>query len=347
MFTNKRVDLVNLRRLLPEERLTYVAPGLAPAAFTFDPAARAELRGRWRAGEEPVVLSVAMFRPGVKTEGLIRVIRACGELRASRPALQAGDRRRRQDAGPAGGACPRRAARPGAFCRAGAAARSCTGTTAPPTCSPSPASRNRSGMVYLEAQSCGLPVVACDNAGVPEAVRHGLTGLLVPPADAAGFAAAIDRLLGDAELRRRMGAAGRAAIRECHDLDRNYAAMEEVLKRVVKRINDTSVVIRTMTDTPITTRFGLIRHAETVWNRERRIQGQQDSPLTPHGRRQAEPLGGGARPHRLAGDAGERHRPCRGDRGADQPPVETAADRRLPGCGSSTGGAGPEKPSPS
>lgn len=35
------------------------------------------------------------------------------------------------------------------------------------------------------------------------------------------------------------------------------------------------------------TRFGLIRHAETVWNRERRVQGQLDSPLTPEGERQA------------------------------------------------------------
>jgi probable phosphoglycerate mutase len=35
------------------------------------------------------------------------------------------------------------------------------------------------------------------------------------------------------------------------------------------------------------TRFGLIRHGETEWNREKRIQGQQDSPLTPTGEQQA------------------------------------------------------------
>ena len=40
-----------------------------------------------------------------------------------------------------------------------------------------------------------------------------------------------------------------------------------------------------------TTRFGLIRHAETVWNRERRIQGHQDSPLTPEGKRMADAWG--------------------------------------------------------
>ena len=39
------------------------------------------------------------------------------------------------------------------------------------------------------------------------------------------------------------------------------------------------------------TRFGLIRHAETIWNRERRVQGQLDSPLTPEGEQQAERWG--------------------------------------------------------
>mgnify|MGYP002351979739 FL=1 len=35
------------------------------------------------------------------------------------------------------------------------------------------------------------------------------------------------------------------------------------------------------------TRFGVMRHAPTLWNRERRIQGQLDSPLTPEGERMA------------------------------------------------------------
>ena len=39
------------------------------------------------------------------------------------------------------------------------------------------------------------------------------------------------------------------------------------------------------------TRFNLIRHAETTWNRERRVQGQLDSPLTPDGRQQADQWG--------------------------------------------------------
>ncbi len=45
----------------------------------------------------------------------------------------------------------------------------------------------------------------------------------------------------------------------------------------------------------MTTSFGLLRHAETVWNRERRIQGQQDSPLTAEGQCRAEEWGGNMR----------------------------------------------------
>ena len=48
--------------------------------FAFDAQARHDLRLQWRAGLDPVVLSVAMFRPGVKAKGLRWVIRTCARL---------------------------------------------------------------------------------------------------------------------------------------------------------------------------------------------------------------------------------------------------------------------------
>ncbi|MEW5886693.1 MAG: glycosyltransferase family 4 protein [Pseudomonadota bacterium] len=62
--------------------------------------------------------------------------------------------------------------------------------------------------VVLEAMACGLPCISTDAPGCRDAVRHGDNGLLVPVKDAPALAAAIQRLLGDAALRQRMGARG-------------------------------------------------------------------------------------------------------------------------------------------
>lgn len=64
----------------------------------------------------------------------------------------------------------------------------------------------------LEAMACGLPVVACRIEGCEELVRHGETGLLIPPDDAPALTDAVARLLDDAELRRRMGREGRRVV---------------------------------------------------------------------------------------------------------------------------------------
>jgi len=67
----------------------------------------------------------------------------------------------------------------------------------------------------LEAMNCGLPVVATDVGGTSEAVKEGETGLLVPAQDPRRLGEAISRLVADASLRQRLGAAGLAyALRE-------------------------------------------------------------------------------------------------------------------------------------
>jgi phosphatidyl-myo-inositol dimannoside synthase len=66
------------------------------------------------------------------------------------------------------------------------------------------------GIVYLEASASGLPVVAGDSGGAPEAVREGETGYVVNGRDIDRIADRVATLLVDRELARRMGAAGRA-----------------------------------------------------------------------------------------------------------------------------------------
>lgn len=87
------------------------------------------------------------------------------------------------------------------------------------------------GLAYLEAQAAGLPVVAMNVAGVPEAVDHGVTGLLTPADDAAAFVGAIERLLTDDALRKSMGQAACQMILAERTLDRAAIVLDEILTR--------------------------------------------------------------------------------------------------------------------
>jgi len=61
------------------------------------------------------------------------------------------------------------------------------------------------GMVALEALSCGRPVVGFRSPGLEQTVRQDRTGILVPSGDVESLAAALDRLVADTQLARRMG----------------------------------------------------------------------------------------------------------------------------------------------
>ena len=69
------------------------------------------------------------------------------------------------------------------------------------------------GLVAVEAQLCGTPVIAADSGGLPDVVRHGATGLLVAPDQPAALADAVASLLADERTAARLGAAGREAAR--------------------------------------------------------------------------------------------------------------------------------------
>ena len=66
------------------------------------------------------------------------------------------------------------------------------------------------GIVYLEASATGLPVVAGDSGGAPDAVRDGETGFVVGGRDIAALADRVATLLSDKEMAATMGKAGRA-----------------------------------------------------------------------------------------------------------------------------------------
>jgi glycosyltransferase involved in cell wall biosynthesis len=91
------------------------------------------------------------------------------------------------------------------------------------------------GIPAAEAMGCEIPVVATDAGGLPEVVENGVTGYVVPKADAAALAHAIDRLLADDALRSKMGEAGRIRAIERFDWDLSVKKFEAVYTSVLKK----------------------------------------------------------------------------------------------------------------
>lgn len=85
------------------------------------------------------------------------------------------------------------------------------------------------GIVLLDAMSFGLPIVATWVGAIPELVQDGVNGLLVPPADPATLAAAIDKLLASPELRRKYGENGLRFVQQHGDFYSWEAVGERVL----------------------------------------------------------------------------------------------------------------------
>ncbi|MCM8813734.1 MAG: glycosyltransferase family 4 protein, partial [Candidatus Omnitrophica bacterium] len=90
------------------------------------------------------------------------------------------------------------------------------------------------GLSLLEAQACGLPVVASDVGGIPTVVKHEVTGLLAPPRDPQALAAAIIRLMSDRELAMRLGERARKDVAEKFTVARMTAQVEKVYREVLR-----------------------------------------------------------------------------------------------------------------
>jgi glycosyltransferase involved in cell wall biosynthesis len=91
------------------------------------------------------------------------------------------------------------------------------------------------GTSILDAMAASKAVVGTTAGGIPEAVDHGVTGLLVPPHNADALAEAILALLRDEPLRRRMGEAGLERIRALFNVDRMVDETLTVYERMAGR----------------------------------------------------------------------------------------------------------------
>jgi glycosyltransferase involved in cell wall biosynthesis len=99
----------------------------------------------------------------------------------------------------------------------------------------SPAVYESFGLTFVEAMAHGRPVVGCAASAVPETVRDGVDGILVPPWSPEPLAGAIVTLLEDEELRRRMGASGRQRAVENYSIEITTARCESYFRAVLEK----------------------------------------------------------------------------------------------------------------
>ena len=101
-------------------------------------------------------------------------------------------------------------------------------------CLPSVEPSEAFGLVQVEAMACRKPVVSCElGNGVSYVNRNGTTGLVVPPRDPPALAAALNRLLEDGALRKKMGDAGHARAKSEFTLERMGDGMLAVYRQVI------------------------------------------------------------------------------------------------------------------
>ena len=88
-------------------------------------------------------------------------------------------------------------------------------------------------VVLMEAMAMEIPCVSTFITGIPELIRPGTDGLLVPPSDDVALAGALATLMDAPALRQRLGAAGRQRVAEKYDLHRNTERLAEIFRRRV------------------------------------------------------------------------------------------------------------------
>ena len=85
------------------------------------------------------------------------------------------------------------------------------------------------GLVFLEAMAFAKPVVGVDAGGIPDLVRDGVNGLLIPPNDAERLAQALERLFHDEMLRKNLGECGASLVRRDYQFEVFRQSLEQLL----------------------------------------------------------------------------------------------------------------------
>ncbi len=217
----------------PSAALEYLPPGVDSDRFRPDPAARAELRKRYRLGERPTVVCLSRLVPRKGQDMLIKALPAIRRrvpgaalvIVGGGPYLETLGKLARDcevedhvifTGGVPGDELPAHHAMADVFampCRTRGAGMDVEGL----------------GIVFLEASATGVAVVAGDSGGAPEAVQHNKTGLVVDGNSVDEIGEAVTELLIDRDRAAARGAAGRDWVRSEWRWDLLAARLEKLL----------------------------------------------------------------------------------------------------------------------
>jgi glycosyltransferase involved in cell wall biosynthesis len=214
---------------LPASRYTVIHNGIDASAYSHDPQARQRLRNEWGVGaDEAVCVFLGRLDRQKGVDVLLAAFSHLGARGAARRLIIAGDGPQRSlvenyiSHGEGG-----RMAKYLGFVRDVRSVLSAGDVFVMPS------RWEGFGLAAAEAMAAGLPVVATRVAGLGEVVLDGETGVLVEKNDAVELAEQVERLLRDAELRRRLGEAGRQRVFAQFSLADNIAAHAELYTRIV------------------------------------------------------------------------------------------------------------------
>nr|WP_321260009.1 glycosyltransferase family 4 protein [uncultured Pseudodesulfovibrio sp.] len=232
IFCNRKNDVRGCAKLLPQSRYTAIQPGVPKGLLKQDAVAGAQLRKKWSTGDSVVIVTVAMMRPGVKEQGLRWLFDSCAELVAEGQDITlivGGD-------GPCRTQLEERAKELlGERVRfLGMVDRQKLGVIfSAGDMFAFPGLKESLGMVYLEAQMCGLPVVATDDEGAPMVVAHEQTGLITN-ATYRDFTSGVRQLALNPVLRNELAAQCATYVRDVHSTQNNYREMMRIMEDIVR-----------------------------------------------------------------------------------------------------------------
>ena len=218
----------------PAASLEYLPPGVDTVRFRPDSAARAELRDRYRLGERPTVVCLSRLVPRKGQDMLIKALPSIRQRVDGAALVVVGGgphlgalRKLAQDCGVAehvtftcgvpAAELPAHHALADVFampCRTRGAGMDVEGL----------------GIVFLEASATGVPVIAGESGGAPEAVQHNKTGLVVDGRSVNKVADAVAELLSDRDRAAAMGAAGREWVTSQWRWDALAARLADLLR---------------------------------------------------------------------------------------------------------------------